>query len=187
MSSIPLQSPLAQFATRHLVGLLASSQATFAVVLHAGWVFFLMGALLIPQEPGTPSLMQWLGHALLRGLEWIGAVERNGAHGHGDAGTVARAMATLTPVIYLLQLGIAHLRRGRPAWSMARKALLSLTVALLGYGTALALLPDGAFGALWFLGLVLAVLAGVATFWALLVRRVGDAVLRELGMAQPAG
>lgn len=167
------------FLARHLVGLVVSSQAAFAVALHAGWVFLLLAALLIPHDAGTAPAA-WLGGWLLRALEWIGAMQRDGGRYHADLGTVGLALAKLAPLVYLLQLGLAFLRRDRPAWSMGRKTLLSVAIAALGYGAALALLPDDAQAGLWWMGLVFVALVAPATFWALLARRAGDAVLRHV-------
>lgn len=181
MTAVVPRINLSHLVARHLIGLLAASQASVAVMLHAGWVFLLLGALLIPQDPSAPAATtQWLGRALLRALEWIGALERNGGHGHADLDTVARGLATLAPVIYLGQLLIGYLRRGRPAWSIKRKALLSMAIAALGYGVALVLLPDGAWSGLWVAGVIAVLLTFVATLWALLVRRGCDALVRAL-------
>lgn len=183
MSTIISRFNFPHLISRHLIGLFASSQATVAVMLHAAWVFLLLMGLLIPEAGGSSqSATESVGRLLLRALEWIGAVDRNGGHYHGDLGTVMRALAALTPVIYLVQLLIDRLRRGRPAWSMARKALLSMAVAACGYATALALLPDDALSGLWVMGVIAVVVTGLATFWALLVRKACDALLRNWGL-----
>ena len=67
---------------------------TAAVGLHAGGIFFLMGALLIPEAPDAPqTAAQAAGRLLLQALEWIGAMERDGSHYHGDLDSVMRAFA----------------------------------------------------------------------------------------------
>lgn len=183
MSTTVSRFNLPHLVSRHLIGLFASSQATVAVMLHAAWIFLLLMGLLIPEAGGSPQLAtEQLGRALLRALEWIGAVERDGGRYHGDLGTVTRALAALTPVIYLGRLLIERLRRGRPAWSMARKSLLSMTVAAFGYATALAMLPDDALSGLWVMGVFAVLLTGLFTFWALLVRKACDALLRNWGL-----
>lgn len=182
-ATVPRLDPL-PFVARHVAGLFASSQASLAVMLHAAWILLLVIALLIPQElAGAHSASQSLGRVLLRLLEWIGAMDREGTQWHADLGTVARGLARLTPVIYLGRLLLARLRRGRPAWTIARKALLSGAIAAAGYGTALALLPAGAWSGLWGVGLAAVVLTGLATLWALLVRALCDALLRGAGLA----
>lgn len=184
MSTIVPRFNLPQLVSRHLIGLLASSQAMPAVMLHAAWIFLLLGGLLIPDAGGGPqSVAGSLGRGLLQALTWIGALERNGGNHHGDLATVMRALATLTPAIYLGQLLLAYLRRGRTPWSMARKALLSMVVAAAGYATALALLPDDALSGLWVMAVIAVVLTGLATLWALLVRKACGALLRGLGLA----
>lgn len=182
MSTIAPRFDLTHLVSRHLIGLFASSQATGAVMLHAGWVFMLLMGLLPEAGGASQSATEPLGRGLLRALTWIGALERDGGNYHGDLGTVVRALAALTPVIYFGRLLIDWLRRGRPAWSMARKALLSMAVAACGYATALVLLPDDARSALWVMVAVAVVLTGVATFWALLARKACDAVLRNWGL-----
>lgn len=183
MSAIAFRFHPARLVAKHLIGLFASSQAAVAVMLHAAWVFLLLVGLLIPDtRDASASAGASLGRLLLRALEWIGAMERSGGHYHADMGTVTRALAALTPVIYIGRFLIEHLRRGRPAWSMWRKAMLSMAIAACGYALALAMLPDDAAG-LWGMGVVAVVLTGMATFWALLVRKACDALLR---MAQPA-
>lgn len=167
----------AHLVARHLLGLFASSQAAFAVMLHAAWVFLLLAALLIPDASDAVPSGAWVGKVLLQSLEWIGAMVRDGNRYHADMGTVTGALAALAPVIYLGRLLLEYLRRDRPAWPMARKALLSMGIAAGGYALALALLPDDASG-LWIAGVVAVVLAGLATLWALLVRKACDAVLR---------
>ena len=180
MSTIVDRFNFPHLISRHLIGLFASSQATIAVMLHAAWIFLLLMGLLIPEAGvASQSATESLGRGLLRALAWIGAVDRNGGHYHADLGTVMRALAALTPVIYLAQLLIDRLRRGRPAWSMARKALLSMAVAACGYASALALLPHDALSGLWVMGVFAVVLTGVATFWALLVRKACDVLLRN--------
>lgn len=182
MSTIVERFNVPQLISRHLIGLFASSQATVAVMLHAAWVFLLLMGLLIPEAGGaSQSATESVGRALLRALAWIGAVEVDGGHYHGDLGTVMRAMAMLTPVIYLGKLFIDRLRRGRPAWSMARKALLSMVVAACGYAIALALLPDDARSGLWVMVVVAVLLTGLATAWALLVGKACAAALRNWG------
>lgn len=172
---------LPHLASRHLIGLLATSQAMVAVMLHATWIFLLVAGLLTADVgEASQSATGSLGKMLMRALEWIGAVERNGGHTHGDLGTVMRALVTLTPVIYLGQLLIDRVRRGRPPWSMARKALLSMTLATCGYAAALALLPEDALSGLWVMAVVAVLLTGLATLWALLVRKGCDALLRSL-------
>jgi hypothetical protein len=182
MSAIAFRFHPARLVAKHLLGLFASSQAAVAVMLHAAWVFLLLAGLLIPDaRDASTSASASLGRSLLRALEWIGAMERSGGHYHADMGTVTRALAALTPMIYLGRLLIEHLRRGRAVWSLWRKAMLSMAIAACGYALALAMLPDDAAG-LWGVGVIAAVLTGMATFWALLVRKACDALLR---MAQP--
>jgi hypothetical protein len=182
MTTIVDRFNIPQLISRHLIGLFASSQATGAVMLHAAWIFLVLMGLLIPEAGATSqSATESVGRALLRGLAWIGAVEGDGGHYRGDLGTVMRALATLTPVIYLGKLLIDRLRRGRPGWSMARKALLSTAVATCGYAIALALLPDDARSGLWVMAVVAVLLTGLATAWALLVGKACAAALRNWG------
>ncbi|MEO6155619.1 MAG: hypothetical protein ABIP16_07825 [Thermomonas sp.] len=184
MVTISPRINLPHLASRHLIGLFATSQAMVAVMLHATWIFLLLAGLLMADAgEGSQSATGSLGNMLMRALEWIGAVERDGRNTHGDLGTVMRALVTLSPVIYLGQLLIDHLRRGRPPWSMARKTLLSMAVATCGYTASFALLPDDARAGLWVMGVVAVLLIGLATLWALLVRKGCDAFLRRLSLA----
>lgn len=174
---------LPHLVSRHLLGLFATSQAMVAVMLHATWIFLLVAGMLIADAgEASQSTTGAIGKMLMRAMELIGAVERDGGNTHGDLGTVMRALATLTPVFYVGQLVIDRLRRGRPPWSMARKALLSMAVATCGYAAALALLPDDALSGLWFMAVVAVLITGLATLWALLVRKGCDALLRSLAL-----
>ena len=184
MSTIYPRFNFSQLASRHLIGLLATSQAMVAVMLHATWIFLLVAGMLIAEAGEvSQSATGSLGKMLMRALEWVGAVERDGGNTHGDLGTVMRALGTLTPVIYLGKLLIDRVRRGRPPWSMARKTLLSMVVATCGYATALALLPSDALNGLWVMAVVAVLLTGLATAWALLVRKGCDVLLRNLAIA----
>ncbi len=184
MFAISTHVNLPRLVSRHLLGLFAASQAMVAVMLHATWIFLLLaGMLIVDAGEASQSATGSLGKMLMRALEWIGAVERDGGNTHGDLGTVMRALGTLTPVIYLGQLLIDRVRRGRPPWSIARKALLSMAVATCGFSAALALLPDGALSGLWVTAVVAVLLTGLATLWGLLVRKGCDALLRSLALA----
>ena len=184
MSTIFPSVNLPHLVSRHLIGLLATSQAMVAVMLHATWIFLLVAGMLIADAGEvSQSATGSLGKMLMRALEWVGAVERDGGNTHGDLGTVMHALGALTPVIYLGKLLIDRVRRGRPPWSMARKVLLSMAAAMCGYATALALLPDDALSGLWVMAVVAVLLTGVATLWALLVRKGCDALLRNLALA----
>ncbi len=177
---------LPRLVSRHLIGLLATSQAMVAVMLHATWIFLLVAGLLMADVgEASQSTTGSLGKLLMRALEWIGAIERDGRNTHGDLGTVMRGLGALTPVIYLGKLLFDHIRGERPPWSMARKAILSMAVATCGYAAALALLPDDALSGLWFMAVVAVLITGLATLWALLVRKGCDLLLENLAAAPP--
>lgn len=129
----PRGNRLALAFAEHLRGYLVSTQSTFMVVCHFGWMMMLLIGL---NDSGLPgSGLRQLGQWLLRAYAGLGGVDDSG---HGGVPELMEVWGKLSVGVYALQWLLRRVRGERPLWSFWRAVGLSTGIAAAGYGVAFA-------------------------------------------------
>lgn len=175
-----LQSTLLGHAARYF----AASQMLPLVVIHLGWVLLLAAASTGADAPA--ERLAPLGRAIVRLYQTLGGV---GADGRGDESHLLVVWGKLAFAIYLLGLIWRWLtRRQETPWSFRRRLAWSTSVASLGWGLMLAIVPQAQPDVAGTLLLWLAITVGafVSTAWVLALLRLADRLGAERGARQRA-
>lgn len=156
---------------RHLIRYAASTQILPLVMLHGVWLLF--AVLTWGDAAASGSGVDRATDAVWKAYLWLGGVD---ADGHGDLDNLLQVWAKLSLPVYLLDAIVRRLLGERAPLGLARIALLSGVMAVLGFG--LAIWPLRAEqGAGWWMLIWIAVLgmaAALAALWAALARRIAD-------------
>jgi hypothetical protein len=168
----------------HAVRYFAASQMLPLAVIHLGWVLLLAAASTGADAPA--ERLAPLGRAIVRFYQTLGGV---GADGRGDETHLLVVWGKLAFAIYLLGLLWRWLTRRRETpWSFRRRLAWSTSVAAIGWGTTLAIVPQAqpdVPGTL-LLWLVVTLGAFATTAWVLALLRLADLLGAEPGARQRA-
>ena len=166
----------------HLVGLVGSSQMTFMVGAHAGWLFLIVISL---QEGAGGETGRGAARGFLDAFVWLGGVDQSG---RGDLGTLARAFGTLATLLYIADWYWTRWFGERAPWRYGRKLKYAAAFGYLGYGLGFVLMKasnaqvDGSTGDLVFVALMMGTFTAGASAWGLYMREKvlkGRRALRE--------
>lgn len=156
--------PLGRFILIQAIRYLAASMAFPMVFFHAGWV--LLAVATWGHAAAPDSAVAAVAQSLARAYAWLGGVD---ASGHGDEDGLMVVWAKLSLLVYAAESLWRWAFGERKPMRLARVAMLSTAVALVGY--ALAFAPTGELVEAAPIGVGFSILAGLATAWSMAMHR----------------
>jgi len=159
-----------------VVRYLGVTQAGAVVILHGAWM--LLALAVFQHASGDPTPGSDVSRALVRAYAWLGGTNADGV---GNEAGMLVVWGKISLVLYLLDTVARALFGPRKPVRLWVSVLASGVVALLGFGVSF-FASEGSASAtsLGLLALLFGALAAAAMAWAVLARRIAEAVIRRI-------